>query len=84
MKKLIDTTDDATWDAPEHRQRLAYHILIELLAYQFASYVSVLLCLSHSPPALDIDSLPPSRSFAGPSAGSRRRTSSSTTTSLSA
>lgn len=39
MKKLIDTTEDATWDAPEHRQRLAYHILIELLAYQFASCV---------------------------------------------
>lgn len=52
MKKLIDTTDDATWDAPEHRQRLAYHILIELLAYQFASCVPPLLRLSPRRPSL--------------------------------
>jgi hypothetical protein len=37
MEKLIKTTDDAAWNAPEHKQKLAYHILCELLAYQFAS-----------------------------------------------
>lgn len=39
MEKLIRTTDDDAWNAPENRQKLAYHILCELLAYQFASPV---------------------------------------------
>lgn len=39
MDKLIRTTADADWSAPEHQQRLAYLLLCELLAYQFASCV---------------------------------------------
>lgn len=38
-KALKNWTEDG-WDAPENRNKLGYVIIVELLAYQFASYVS--------------------------------------------
>lgn len=64
MEKLIRNTDDAAWSVPENRQKLAYHILCELLAYQFASCVS----RSLSSPSLPLPALTPtlSRSLVQP------------------
>lgn len=39
LDKVLRKWDQDQWDAPENRQKLAYIILVELLAYQFASAV---------------------------------------------
>jgi fatty acid synthase subunit alpha, fungi type len=39
LDKVLKKWEQENWSAPEHRQRLAYVILVELLAYQFASPV---------------------------------------------
>ena len=39
LDKVLRKWDQDSWGAEEHRQKLAYVILVELLAYQFASAV---------------------------------------------
>ena len=39
LSKVLKNWDAESWGAPEQRQKLAYTILVELLAYQFASPV---------------------------------------------
>jgi len=39
LEKIIENWEEGEWDAPHKRQHLAYAILVELLAYQFASPV---------------------------------------------
>ncbi|KZP00458.1 fatty acid synthase [Calocera viscosa TUFC12733] len=39
LDKVLRHWDEENWALPEHRQKLAYTILVELLAYQFASPV---------------------------------------------
>ena len=39
LDKVLRKWDQENWGAPEQRQKLAYIILVELLAYQFASAV---------------------------------------------
>ncbi|EPQ52677.1 hypothetical protein GLOTRDRAFT_112049 [Gloeophyllum trabeum ATCC 11539] len=39
LDKVLRKWDEEHWDSPEQRQKLAYIILVELLAYQFASPV---------------------------------------------
>jgi len=39
LDKVIKKWDQDQWSSPEHRQKLAYTILVELLSYQFASPV---------------------------------------------
>ena len=39
LSKVLKNWDAESWGAAEQRQKLAYTILVELLAYQFASPV---------------------------------------------
>ena len=39
LSKVLKNWDAESWGATEQRQKLAYTILVELLAYQFASPV---------------------------------------------
>ncbi|THH15787.1 hypothetical protein EW146_g4747 [Bondarzewia mesenterica] len=39
LNKVLNKWDEENWGGVEHRQKLAYTILVELLAYQFASPV---------------------------------------------
>ena len=39
LSKVLKNWDAESWGASEQRQKLAYTILVELLAYQFASPV---------------------------------------------
>jgi fatty acid synthase subunit alpha, fungi type len=39
LDKVLRHWEEEQWDAPQQRQKLAYTILVELLAYQFASPV---------------------------------------------
>ena len=39
LDKVLKNWESESWDAPENRQQLTYTILVELLAYQFASPV---------------------------------------------